>query len=93
MGDKKVFWYANMASIIVIWAFIIYGAFFSDLNGAPGIVWLVFTLMFCILHPLELLVSSPIARTSGVPAFKNVIMTLVFGIVWWLPLKRGIFEG
>jgi putative intracellular protease/amidase len=92
MKENKLFWTMNMAGCIIIWGLIFWGMFITDLKGPLRILWWIFTLLFCGLHPLELKISLPIAKRFGLPVFKTIIMTLLFGITWWYPLKRGVFE-
>ncbi len=88
----KLFWYVNMTGSAAAWIFIIYGAFLANLEGVAHTSWLIITLIWCIAHPLELFVSMPVAKNAGVSAVKTTIMTVLFGVTWWLPLKQGVFE-
>jgi hypothetical protein len=89
---SKLFWYVNMAGSVAAWIFIFYGAFLTKLQGASHTFWLIITLIWCIAHPLELFMSMPVAKNAGISAGKTIVMTVLFGVTWWLPLKQGVFK-
>jgi hypothetical protein len=43
------------------------------------------------LHFIELLVKGwPVGKRAGKPAFVTIVMTLICGFTWWLPLEKGL---
>jgi uncharacterized protein YhhL (DUF1145 family) len=90
--DSKLSWQVQMGLSVAIWVFIIYG-FFVPFSGTVRTVWMVCTVLWTVFHPLELFISIPIGRKAGVSLPVIVIKTLLFGLTWWKPLKKGIITG
>ncbi len=91
MHGNKLFWHGNMIGAVAGWCFILWGAA-TGLTGAVHVLWVVVALLWIVGHPFELVFALPVARKAGFPVSKAVIMTLVFGITWWLPVKLGVFK-
>jgi len=91
MLNNKSFWYANMVGAVAGWIFIIMGAA-SPFSGVLYAVWIVVTLLWVIGHPLELAMAVPLAIKAGYSPGAAVVNTLVFGITWWIPVKKGVFK-
>ncbi len=92
MLNKKLFWYINMASCIPIWIFLIYGIVNPFQDKVISIIWLGSLVAMAIGHPIELIRFWSTAKENGIPAMRTVVMVLIFGFTWWLPVKKGIFE-
>lgn len=73
------------------WVFIFVGAF-MNLTGFMYALWVIITVLWAVGHPFELLIAMPIAKKAGFTLEKTLVNTLVFGIVWWIPVKLGVFE-
>lgn len=93
MLDSKLFWYGNKVGAVLGWVLVIYGLIFSFDSGMMRLLWLIVLIGWGFGHPLELTQSLPIARKKNIPLKTAVIKTLVFGLTWWIPLKRGVFEA
>jgi hypothetical protein len=67
--------------VIALWiGAIVLGAVFEFWYVAIGAV---------VIHVLELpFAGIPIGRRAGEPLPRSVVMTLVFGFTWWLPILR-----
>ncbi len=50
-----------------------------------------FTLLV-LLHASELFITLPLGRQKGLSSTRTVLMTMLFGFTWWVPLKRGIHK-
>lgn len=92
MLDNKLFWYGNMIGAIFGWVFIFYGLMNPLPSPMTRLVWIIVLCAWGFGHPLELTKSLPIAKDSNVPLGSAVLKTFVFGLTWWVPLKRGVFE-
>lgn len=44
------------------------------------------------LHVAELPLALQVGKASGVGLARTVVMDLLFGFTWWLPVKRGIIK-
>lgn len=92
MIKNPLFWYGNMAGALIGWLFIFIGAAVG-LKGNLHTFWLIILLVWGLCHPLELVISIPIAKKAGFSAEKTLISTLVFGLTWWIPVKLGVFKA
>lgn len=55
---------------------------------ATGVTFWLFVAL-AALHTAELLiVGFRTGREFGVPAVRSIVMCLLFGYVWWLPIRR-----
>ena len=90
--DSKGFWYSNMAACFVGWLFVAYGVILPfEAGSTVRTVWLVI-LLILMTHVLEMPKAIPIGKEAGCSLAKTVIYTMLFGLTWWLPLKRGVFK-
>lgn len=92
MFKNPLFWYAKMGGAVLGWLFVFGGFLCPPDPGFFRALWFVVALLWVVGHPFELLISMPIAKKAGVPKGKAILKTLVFGITWWLPLKKGVFN-
>ena len=92
MLDNKMFWYANMVGAALAWIFLIYGLMNPFSSGMTRLVWVIVLLGWGFGHPIELSKSLPVAKKKNIPLKTAIIKTLVFGLTWWYPLERGVFE-
>lgn len=91
MSPSRMFWHGNMAGAVAGWIFIFAGAA-AHLEGLFHTLWLIIAVLWGLGHPLELLISVPIAKKAGFSPEKTVVNTLVFGLTWWIPVKLGVFK-
>ena len=87
MLDNKNLWVVMGASL-----FVIYGAgLYFLLTGQPGHLLVKLSAIILVAHALEI----PLAlrkvkdRQPNVP--RVALLTLVFGLVFWIPASRGVF--
>ena len=91
MTQSKSFWYGNMAVVGLVWLYILYGFIFPFDKGMMNTIWLITSLVIIGTHILELPVSIPVGNSAEYPLIKTIVLTLLFGFIWWLPVKKGIF--
>jgi Na+/H+ antiporter NhaA len=89
--DSKLSWQIQMGISAAVWIFIIYG-FIARLSGGTYMFWVVLAILWGIGHTAELFKSIPIGKKAGVPLPVIIIKTVLFGMTWWKPLDRGIFD-
>lgn len=92
MMKNKSFWQAQMGFAVAGWIFIFWGALAPFSIPAVKSVWWVVLLLWAVGHPLELFASLPVGKRAGLSLERTIMMTLVFGITWWIPLKLGVFD-
>jgi hypothetical protein len=88
MTNKPAFWYLLQGSTLVLFAILIGGGY---LLGKPALGWGLYGVLF-ILHVFELKTALRVGRDKGLSKTRTVLMNLIFGFTWWVPLKRGIIS-
>ncbi|MBN2079854.1 MAG: hypothetical protein JW838_12880 [Spirochaetes bacterium] len=88
--NKKHLVVLAMAIPIIGWIYIAVG-FVVDLeHPVLRVIWWADLAASAGLHPLQLFVALPLARRKGVGTARALVMTIIFGAVWWKPLREGI---
>ena len=83
--------YMLMPGSILGWLFALAGIVIPF--GEPlRYAWLAVLLIWTIIHPLEIAVSYRIGKEKNLSTMRIVVMTILFGFTWWLPLKLGVIE-
>lgn len=73
----------QQAFCIVLYAVAIY-------LWAANSFWYLFV-GIVLLHSIELFTKSwEIGKRAGKSAFETIVMTLLFGFTWWLPLEKSL---
>jgi hypothetical protein len=89
MTQKPAFWYGLQASTLLLYALLICGGYLLKL---PALGWGLYGALF-LLHVVELKTALQVGRRDrGLSTLRIVIMNLIFGFTWWVPLKRGIIQ-
>ena len=88
MTKKPAFWYLLQASTIILYGVLIGG---GNVLGLPWLGWGLYTALF-VLHLFELKTALRVGHAKGLSDMRIVIMNLIFGFTWWVPLKRGIIQ-
>lgn len=81
-----------MAIALAGWLVIFIGILAPFESGIGQALWWGILLIWGIGHPLEMAISLPIARRAGISPERAVLMTLVFGLTWWVPVKLGVMK-
>ena len=92
MFKSKAFWYGNMAGGVGAWIFGIYGILCPFENPMVRITAIIIFWSFLLLHPLELIMAIPICKKAGIPLWKTIVFTMIFGFLWWLPVKMEVIK-
>lgn len=51
--------------------------------------WWYFTVFLFVLHLAEVFLKGvKVGKKAGKPVIHSVIMTLIFGYTWWLPIQK-----
>ena len=73
---------------VVGWLFIVAGMITPFEHYLFRLAWWI-DISLCVgLHFLQLAVAIPIGRKAGMTDVKIIINTMVFGALWWKPLKK-----
>ena len=87
MTHKKSFWIANMA---VLLAFYTYAAWHFE-QGNTGHHSVLVAAIVLGLHLLEIPVAFLMLKGRNAQPLRVIALTQVFGLVWWVPARHGIF--
>lgn len=84
LGEATQNWQlAGYSVTILLWIGAILLSIFSDWY------WLLIGLF--LLHLAELfLIGIKMGRRTGMPAWKSTLFCMLFGFIWWLPLRRQL---
>ena len=89
MLDNKNFWLALGVGLLAI-----YGAGLLFLiQGQPGHVLVRLSAIILVAHVLEIPLAFARLREKKPSALRLVALTFVFGLVWWVPARRGVFAA
>lgn len=88
MTKKPAFWILLQASTILLYILLIGGGYVLKL---PALGWGLYAALF-VLHLFELKTALQIGRENGLSKLRIVVMNLIFGFTWWVPLKQGIVQ-
>jgi hypothetical protein len=84
----KLTWILVEISTILLYIILIgYGYILK----VPWLGWMLF-LMLMMLHLSEMKKAYTVGREKGLSDGRIILMNMIFGFTWWLPLKRGIFK-
>ena len=87
MLDNKNLWYLMGASL-----FVIYGAgLYFLLAGQPGHLFVRLSAIILVAHALEIPLALKKVRERQPSVPRVAALTLVFGLVYWVPASRGVF--
>lgn len=89
MLDKRSFWLALMAAIVLLYA----GGALMLLLGQPAHPLVRISAIVMLAHVLELPLAFRALRGRGASAARVGVATLAFGAAWWLPARRGLFAA
>ena len=88
MNKKLAFWLLVQASTILLYILLIGGGYTIN---KPLLGWGLYAALF-VLHVFELKTALKIGRAKGLSTLRVVVMNLLFGFTWWVPLKQGIIK-
>ena len=88
MTRNRIFWILLSGATLLLYLFIIAG---SCLIHQPKLGWLLIGLLI-LLHLIELRTALRIGRPKGVPTSRILFMNMLFGFIYWVPLRMGVFE-
>jgi hypothetical protein len=88
MTKKPAFWLLLQASTILLYILLIGGGYVLKL---PALGWGAYGALF-VLHLFELKTALQVGHAKGLSMTRIVVMNLIFGFTWWVPLKRGIIK-
>jgi len=88
MTNSKGFWIANMVGLIAFYGW----AVLHVVQGDTGHRSVLVAAIILGLHVLEIPLAFAQLKTRKPEPLRVVLATLVFGLIWWVPAKRGLFS-
>lgn len=88
MLDNRNFWLASMAALLLIYAI----GLALALEGQFGHVMVRLSAIILVAHLLEIPLALSQLKDRKPNPLKAALLTFMFGLVWWVPAKRGIFS-
>lgn len=87
MTQTKGFWMVQMAALLVLYT--VAGLQFSQ--GHTDTRQILVTALILGAHVLELPLAFYMLKGRNAQPLRVIVATLLFGLLWWVPAKRGIF--
>jgi hypothetical protein len=75
----------NKVGVLAVWAiaFIVWAV----------LGWWFIPAFLVLLHTVEVFLKGiPIGKKAGIKTWEAVLMTLIFGYAWWIPVGKGIAQ-
>lgn len=89
LADHKPFWLLCNAALALLH---VAGIILCISNGLAHPIAILWAIILAV-HALELPLAFVLLRKNTFSPAMTTIMTLLFGFTWWVPARRGIFNG
>jgi hypothetical protein len=89
MFESKAFWVTQYLVLVVFWLATL--ALLAAGQGSHIIVTIAEIVLAA--HVLELPIAFRILKGRIVAPARVVLLTLLFGVTWWWPASRGVFDS
>ncbi len=87
MLENRNFWIAHMVVLIVLYV----AGLVLVLQGQTGHLLVKLDIIILVFHLLEIPWAYKVLKSRNPNVLRLCVMTLVFGLVWWVPARRGLF--
>lgn len=87
MSNTKGFWLVQMFGLLAFYAFA--GWHVAQGQMEHRSVWVAAVILG--LHLLEIPLAFFMLKGRNAQALRVIILTQLFGLLWWVPAKRGVF--
>lgn len=88
MLDNRNFWIAQMLGLGLLYV----AGLVLALQGQTGHILVKLDLVILFFHLLEIPWAFKVLKAKNPQPLRVVVMTLVFGLLWWVPTRRGLFS-
>ena len=88
MMNNKSFWGAQMAALSLVYIY----ALFVGLSGQHTHPTVLIAALLLAAHALEIPLALYVLRGRSASLPRLLVLTLLFGLIWWIPARRGIFQ-
>ena len=86
MTSHRWFWALCRILTLLLFAGVVIAGYAT---GRPAAGWGVFAALLA-LHAAEVRVSLRLPATADLARSRVILMTLLFGFTWWVPVTRGL---
>lgn len=87
MLNNRSFWVANIAVLLVVYA----GGLWFLLQGQSGHWLVLLCAVILAAHLLEIPLAFGKLKPLNPQPLRVAVLTFIFGLLWWVPAKRGLF--
>lgn len=87
MLDNRNFWIANILALLLVYA----GGLFMAAQGQTRHWLVLLSLVILFFHFLEIPLAFSQLKARNPQPLRVVVMTFLFGLLWWVPARRGLF--
>ncbi len=88
MSNKKGFWLAQMIAVLVVYCVALMHIF----QGHPEHRLVLICAVVMVAHLLEIPLAFAMLKGRNAQPLRVIVLTQLFGLIWWVPAKRGIFS-
>lgn len=87
MNNKKGFWIAQMLGLLAVYA--VAAVFVMQGHTERRLILVVEIILG--LHLLEIPLAFYMLKGRNAQPLRVIVLTQIFGLLWWVPAKRGVF--
>jgi hypothetical protein len=88
MTEKKGFWRLMQAGALLLYILILITGYVIH---QPKPAWILIGLL-ALLHISEMRTVLSIGQENALSKGYIILMNMLFGFTWWVPLKKGVIE-
>jgi hypothetical protein len=88
MTEKRGFWRAMQVGAVLLYVLILVTGYTIH---QPKSAWILIGLL-ALLHLSEIRTALAVGQEKGLSVGYSILMNMLFGFTWWVPLKKGVIE-
>lgn len=88
MLNQKPFWLVQMIGLSALYAYSLWLA----LSGQPTHMAVLVSALLLGAHVLEIPLAMSQLKAKQPSMARLIPLTILFGLIWWIPARRGVFE-
>lgn len=88
MLNKPVFWISQMVFLVAVYLL----AAFKLAQGDSSSLIVTIAAVLLAAHALEIPLAYRVLKDKAPSTARLLPLTLLFGLIWWIPARRGLFK-
>ena len=92
MLQSRTFWLAQGAGIVLFHLVALFLLLTGKTTGLAGTLVTIWAIVL-VIHTGELIAAFVALKGMNVPPLTLIAKTLVFGFIWWLPRRLGVYQS